>query len=215
MGREERSPERFLPRLGSRWRLSRQDPPGENLPVVHRGEADPADPLPDQALLGGGVDPAGPKIVKASEKDGELPRRDVLRDPQRRDVPEVEHFREVRNQGLVTPEEAIPEEHPVPRDAEEEHPGRLAAGLPGEGRPQRVDSPGEDRMPGSVQAGPMVDLGDVEQEPLDPLRLRIVKVIHRLEAPLPYCRIAYRKGGGKSRGKKTGGASPREFSGMR
>ena len=123
--------------------------------------------------------------MKASEKDGELPRRDVLRDPQRRDVPEVEHFREVRNQGMVAPEEAIPEEHPVTRDAQEEHPGRFTAGLPGKGRPQRVDSPGEDRMPGSIQAGPMMHPGDIEQEPLDPLRLRIVKVIHRLDAPLP------------------------------
>ena len=86
---------------------------------------------------------------------------------------------------MVAPEEAVPKEHPVPRDAQEEHPGRFAAGLPGKGRPQRVDSPGEDRMAGSVQAGPMVHPGDVEQELLDPLRFRIVKVTHHLDAPLP------------------------------
>ena len=150
MSREECPPKRFLPRFGLRRRLRRQDPPGENLLVVHSGEADPADPLPGEVLLGEGVDLSGPQVVKATEKHGELPRRDVLQDPKRRDVPAVEHLREIRNQGMATPEEAVPEEHPVPRDAQEEHPGRLAAGLLGKGRPKRIDSPGEDRMPGSV-----------------------------------------------------------------
>ena len=103
MGREECPPERFLPRFGPRRRLRRKDPPGEDLLVVHGGEADPADPLPEQVLLGGVVDLSGTQVVKAPEKDGELPRRDILRDPQRRDVPAVEHLREVRNQGMVTP----------------------------------------------------------------------------------------------------------------
>ncbi|MBP2676378.1 MAG: hypothetical protein H6Q84_3218, partial [Deltaproteobacteria bacterium] len=161
MGREECPPERFLPRFGPRRRLRRQDPPGESFLVVHGGEADPADPLPDQALLGGGVDLSGPQVVKASEKDGEFPRRDVPRDLQRRNVPAEEHLREVRNQGMVTPEEAFPEEHPVPGDAQEEDPGRFAAGLLRKGRAERVDSPGEDRMPGCVQAGPMMHPGDV------------------------------------------------------
>ena len=87
---------------------------------------------------------------------------------------------------MVTPEEAVPEKHPVPRDAQEQHPGRLAAGLPGKGRAERVDSPGKDRMPGSVQAGPMMHPGDVEQELLYLPGLRIVKVFLQLGAPLPY-----------------------------
>ena len=185
MGREECPPERFLPRFGPRRRLRRQDPPGENLLVVHGGEADPADPLPEQVLLGGVVDLSGPQVVKASEKNGELPRRDVLRDPQRRDVPAVEHLGEARNQGMVTPEEAVPEEHPVPRDAQEEHPGRFAAGLPGKGRAERVDSPGENRMPGSVQAGPMMHAGDVEQQLLDSLGSRVQALNLHPDALLP------------------------------
>jgi hypothetical protein len=187
MGREECPPEGFLARLGLRRRFRRQDPPGEDLLVVHRGEANSADPLPEQDLLGGIVDLSGPQVVKAAEKHGELPRRDILRDPQRRDVPAVEHLREVRNQGVVAPEEAVPEEHPVPRDAQEEHPGLFAAGLPGKGPAEGVDPPGQDRMPGSVQAGPMMHPGDVEQELLDPPVLRIVKVFLHLDAPLSHC----------------------------
>jgi hypothetical protein len=122
----------------------------------------------------GGADLSGPQTVKASEKDGEFPRRDVLRDLQRRDVPPEEHLGEARNQGMVAPEEAVPEEHPVARDAQEEDPGRLMARLPGKRGAEGVDSPGEDRMPGRIQAGPMMHLGDVEQEVLYPPGLRIL-----------------------------------------
>ena len=85
---------------------------------------------------------------------------------------------------MVTPEEAVPEEDPVPGDAKEEHPGRFAAGLTGKRRAERVDSPGEDRMPGSVQSRQMMHPGDVEQELLDPPGLLIVKVfLHRWTHP--------------------------------
>jgi len=89
---------------------------------------------------------------------------------------------------MVAPEEAVPEEHPVTRDAQEKDPGRFMAGLPGKGRAEGVDSPGEDRMPGCVQAGPMMHPGDVEQELLDPhvLPFLLMKAILHLDAPLPH-----------------------------
>jgi len=122
--------------------------------------------------------------VETSEKDGELPRRDILRDPQRGDVPAVEHLREVRDQGVVASAEPVSEEHAVPRDAQQEHPGAFPARRPGKGRAESLDSPREDRMPGCVQAGPVMHAGDVEQELLDPPRLRVVQVFFQPGAPL-------------------------------
>jgi hypothetical protein len=86
---------------------------------------------------------------------------------------------------MVAPEEAVPEEHPVARDAKEEDPGRFVADLPGKGGAEGVDPPGEDRMPGCVQAGPMMHPGDVEQKVLYPPGLRILKAFLHPDAPLP------------------------------
>jgi len=77
-----------------------------------------------------------------------------------------------------------PEEHPVARDAREKDPGRFMAGLTGKGRAEGVDSTGEDRMPGCVQAGPTMRPGDVEKELLDPPGLRILKALLHPDAPL-------------------------------
>ena len=64
--------------------------------------------------------------------------------------------------------------------------GEIQAGLPRKGPAERVDSPGEDRMSGCVQAGPVMHPGDVEQEFLERPGVRIVKLILHLYAPFPH-----------------------------
>ena len=59
------------------------------------------------------------------------------------------------------------------------------ADLPGKGGAESVDPPGEDRMPGRVQAGPMMHPGYVEKELLDPPGIRILKAFLPPDAPLP------------------------------
>jgi hypothetical protein len=61
----------------------------------------------------------------------------------------------------------------------------FAAGFRRKGRAQRVDAPGEDRVPGSVQAGPMMHPRDIDQQLLDPRGFGIVKRFPHPDAPLP------------------------------